>query len=84
MRLWNINLTHKQPYLRMRTPTRLFVEGAVKALEDAPTTHKTVILNDIATEINCDPESLWFLIHDGSADIENDIAVPDFRTRLMA
>ena len=62
------------------SPTRMFVLGALEALRGAVSTERHTILNDLATQIDCEPDALTFLFCDIVSD--DDLAVPCFHTHL--
>lgn len=84
MLLFNQAVINYEPFSVMPCPTRLFVEGAITALEMATPHYEEIILSDLADQIGCDSSDLSFLIRptpmDGGG--EADLAVPDFRAVL--
>jgi len=72
------------PHSLAVTPTRIFVEGAIKALREASKQSKNIILDDLAAQVDCNREDLSFLIEAQCPATDMDIALPDFRAALMA
>jgi len=84
MILFNPCLNNFEPRRLAVTPKRLFVEGAIKALWDTASSHRDIILSDLAVQAGCDIDDLTFLIETRQTESDVDIAVPDFRAVLTA
>ena len=75
-----------QPVELTPCSTRLFVEGAVKALKGTNKAQHDIILRDLAEHVGCDPLALNFMID--TANIHDDethecqITMPNFRKSL--
>jgi hypothetical protein len=83
MLLFNPSRQDVKPHVLAASPTRIFVNGAVKALSEAPPQRQNLILEDLADQIDCDRDALSFLISPPKSAADIDIAVPDFSAALM-
>ena len=75
-----------QPVELKPCSTRLFVEGAVKALKGTNDAQREIILRDLAEHVGCDLIALNFMVdranvRDGDIH-ESLISMPDFRESL--
>lgn len=82
MLFFDVKKVHAAPFGVAATPTRIFVIGAIRALENRSATHTETVLADIAHLIDCDPAALSFLIAESLTETDADMAVPDFRALL--
>lgn len=60
----------------------IFLQGAINALQDARPKQRRVILADLATQIGCDPQDLYFLTQQTIQ--EESLELPNFREAILA